>query len=283
LTQKDYTRLHINPLRFYLVDDFCQFLILDGPHAQTLGQSLVADIVLSAELDGRSTGGNGAQVVLMSVDVETDGGTSVASNVGDTLADADLVGGEFRVGRIASRQPVLGGDVTVSKDHGGQARNGVVDVGDAELGASLVGDELRESSVANTRSAIGVDVEVAESLAEVSGSEGSDSTTEGVSSGDDAVVGVGGAGSSESRGSRLSNLSPGSGEASVDGAAADDVAAGGAEEDNVGDEVSDVVAAAEGQDDLLAGVVNGDEATDTGEKTTTPVSLDLEEESAGLT
>lgn len=92
--------------------------------------------------------------------------------------------------------------------------------------------------------------------------------------GDDAEARVGGDGLVEGGGGGVGNFIPGVVEAVVDLAAVGEAAVGEAEDD-VGDEVAEVVAAADGEDDELVGAVDGDEATNAGHRAAVGMSVRL--------
>lgn len=187
----------------------------------------------------------------------------VAVRVGNAGADLDLRDCVVNGGGIASGQPELGRDVAVVEQDGRQARNGVVDVGDAELAAGLGRDEVGKDVVAHAGRAIGVDVDAVTLRAESCGCERGDGTAKGVTRGDDAEARVGGDGLADGGGGGVGDFVPGVVEAVVDFAAVGKGAVGEAEDD-VGDEVAEVVAAADGEDDELVGGVDGDEAANAG-------------------
>lgn len=198
----------------------------------------------------------------MGRDVESRG-AGVAVRVGNAGADLDLRGCVVNGGSIASGEPELGRHVAVLEENGRQTRNGVVDVGDAELAAGLVGDEVDKDVVAHAGRSVGEDVDVEALSAKIRSRESSNGTAERVARGDDAEVRVGGDGLADGGGGVVGDFVPGVVEAVVDLAAVGEGAVFEAEDD-VGDEVADVVAAADGEDDELVGGVDGDEAANAG-------------------
>lgn len=198
----------------------------------------------------------------MSGDVEARS-AGVAVGVGNAGADLDLRDCVVNGCGASGRQPVLGRDMAVVEEDGRQTRNRVVEVGDAELAAGLGSDEVGKDVVAHAGGSIRVDVDVVALGAERRGREGGDSTAEGVARGDDLEARVGGDGLADGGGGGVGDLVPGVVEAVVDLAAVGEAAVGEGEDD-VGDEVAQVVAAADGEDDELVGAVDGDEAANAG-------------------
>lgn len=184
----------------------------------------------------------------------------VAVRVGNTGADLDLGDCVVNGGGVARGQPELGRHVAVLEQDGRQTRDGVVDVRDAELAAGLGRDEVGKDVVAHTRRAVGVDVDAVALRAQIRGGERGDGAAERVAGGDDAEARVGGDGLADGGGGGVGDFVPGVVEAVVDLAAVGKGAVGEGKGD-VGDEVAEVVAAADGEDDELVGRVDGDEAT----------------------
>lgn len=149
--------------------------------------------------------------------------------------------------------------MAVLEEDGGQTRNRVVDVGDAELAAGLGSDKVGKDVVAHARRSVCVDVDVEALSAKSRSCEGGDGAAQGVARGDDAEARVGGDGLADGSGGSVGDFVPGVVEAVVDLAAVCEAAVSEAEDD-VGDEVAEVVAAADGEDDELVGAVDGDEA-----------------------
>jgi hypothetical protein len=191
-------------------------------------------------------------------DVESRG-AGIAISVSNASADLDLGGGVVNGRVTAGRQPVLGGNMTVLKEDRRQTRNGVVHVSNTELAAGLGRHEVGKDVVAHTRRSIRVDVNGEALSAKRRGRESGDSTAQGVTRGDDSEGRVGGNGLVESGGGVAGDFIPGIVEAVVDFAARSEAAVCEGE-DNVCDEVAEVVAAADGEDDQLVCAVDGDEA-----------------------
>lgn len=243
-----------------LSQTFGDLNVLFGPGREAGGKVLIRDLLLPlAELEAvRAAGTGSAEVVLVGVDVESKG-AAVALCASIALADLDV--GDFIVdgGGATGGQPVLGTGMTVAKEDGRQTGNGIVYVGDAILGAGLDGDEVDKSIVANTGAAVRVKVDGVTVTAEVSSGDGGNSTTEGVASRDDGVIGVGGLGRLDIGQEGVLDLVPGVGEASMDLAVVNKVAVVEGEE-NVSDPVADVVGATDGNDDVLLHRVRGNVA-----------------------
>lgn len=155
--------------------------------------------------------------------------------------------------------------MAVLEEDGRQTRNGVVHVGDAELAAGLGRDEVGKDVVAHAGGSVSVDVDAVALSAKSCGCEGGDGTAEGVAGGDDAEARVGGDGLADGGGGGVGDFVPGVVEAVVDLAAVGKGAVVKGEDD-VGDEVAEVVAAADGEDDELVGGVDGDEAANAGHR-----------------
>lgn len=206
-------------------------------------------------------------------DVEAKG-AAIAARVGNAVAEPHVADGIVMLVHGAPGKPVLGRDVAVAEEDGGQARDGVVAVGDAPLAAGLAGHPVGEVVVADARRAEGVDVGGDALAAQVGAREGGDGAAERVAGDDDLVVAVGGAGGVDAAGGGVGDLLPGLGEAGVDLALADEVARLPGEEE-VGDEVAEVVAAAQGEDDFAASVVDSDVATDAGPGAAARVSVGM--------
>lgn len=153
--------------------------------------------------------------------------------------------------------------MAVLEKNGRQTRNGVVDVGDAELAAGLGRDEVGKDVVAHAGRAVRVDVDAVALRAQTGGRERGDGAAQRVAGGDDAEARVGGDSLSDGGGGGVGDFVPGVVEAVVDLAAVGEGAVGEGKGD-VGDEVAEVVAAADGEDDELVGRVDGDEASNAG-------------------
>lgn len=130
-----------------------------------------------------------AKVVQVRIDVETEG-ARVAFDVSVAGADLDIADRVVGAADSSDGQPVLGGSVAVAEDDGRQARDRVVDVGDAVFGSILGGDVVANYIVADTGAPVRVNVDGDSLVAEISSSEGSNCSTEGVASGNDLEAGV---------------------------------------------------------------------------------------------
>lgn len=235
-------------------------LVLLAPIIETLLKLLIRWVIaLPAEWEG-SAAGRVTHVVQVGNDVETKS-TRIAKNVGDAIADANVAGEVVNRRRAAAGEPVLGRSVAVAKDDGRQARNGISLVRDAEHLAGLAGGKVGKLVVADAGRAVRVDVARVAGLAEVRGAQVGDGAAERVAGDDDLVARVGGQALVDGAGGSVGDFVPGVGEAGVDLAAAGEAAVL-LFEDDVCDEVADVVAAADGDDNLAADVINGGVAGD---------------------
>lgn len=250
-------------------------LVLLTPLVEALLQFLVGNVlVVTLPVDGeRSAAGSLPKVMQVRDDVEAKG-AAIAARVGNAVAEPHVADGIVILVHGAPGKPVLGRDVAVAEEDGGQARDGVVAVGDAPLAAGLAGHPVGEVVVADARRAEGVDIGGDALAAQVGAREGRDGAAERVAGDDDLVVAVGGAGGVDAAGGGVGDLLPGLGEAGVDFALADEVARLPREEE-VGDEVAEVVAAAQGEDDFAAGVVDGDVAADARPRAAARVSVGM--------
>lgn len=191
----------------------------------------------------------------MSNDVEAEG-TSVAlgvSNAGAHLKITELV---VTVGRAAGRQPNLRGGMAVAEDDGRQAGNGVVGVGDAERGARLARGVVGKDIVTDTGRAKGVNIDLVAIAAEVSTTKNGNGAAQRVTGNHDSVAGVALQTLFDSRVSAILDLVPGCSKASVDFAARGEVTVL-PREDDIGNEVADVVATTDRNNNLTADIVNG--------------------------
>ena len=156
--------------------------------------------------------------------------------------------------------------MAVAEDDWGQSWDGVIRVRNTVLARSLACDEVCEVVVADARATVGVDVDTAAVGPHVDGAECGDGTAQGVTGSNDAVAWVLVDGLGHGRLCRSGNLIPSSLETLVDFAFRDEGAVG-PREDNVGDEVANVVAAAHGEDNLLPSVVSSNVSSDASDKT----------------
>lgn len=190
----------------------------------------------------------------MGRNIEAEGAT-IALNVGEALADDDVIKPIVDGSALAARQPVFRRGVTVAKDDGRQTRHGVIAVRNTELGAGLRGHEAGKVIVAHARRPKRIHICYDARLSQVRGAEGRNGAAERVAGGDDLEVRVGFASRRHGGLDAGGDLIPGGLEARVDAAALDEVAVG-LGEDDIGDPVADVVAAADRDDDFFARVVS---------------------------
>lgn len=164
---------------------------------------------------------------------------------------------------IPTRQPVLRRNVAVPYENRRQARNRIITVRHAPLTALLAGEPVGEVVVTDARRAEGVNVHGETVATKVRRAQCCDGSTERVARSNELVAWVLVASGLHGACDGVLDLLPALGEAGVDFTFVDKVAALPGEED-VGDEVADVVAAADGEDNFLAGLVYGYVGADSG-------------------
>lgn len=157
--------------------------------------------------------------------------------------------------------------MAVASEDRGKTRDGVGFVGHTVFSSGLVGEESGEVVVANTGRAKGESITGDATSAKVCRGEGSNGTSQRVAGDDNAVAGIVLASLLDGIGGSRLDLLPGCGEASVHLALRDEAAALPGE-NNIGDEVANVVASANGEDDVFVLVVDGDVAADASLRTT---------------
>lgn len=192
----------------------------------------------------------------VSNDVEAKG-TGVALGVGDARAELKVTDCEVLVAGRAVGQPDLRGGVAVAEDDGRETRNGVDGVGNAVRDALLARGKVGKGVVSDTGSTIGIDINLVAVLAEVRATKNGNSTTKGVTGENNAVGRVGLKTFANSTVSGGLDFSPGSSEAGMELAARYQIAVL-LLEDHVGDEVTNVVAATDRNNNLTADIVNSD-------------------------
>lgn len=182
-------------------------------------------------------------------------GPAVAIRVLDAIAYLDLYFGLVLSGAPLCN-PVLGREVAIAKDDGGQPGNRVAVVRDAKVRARLPGEPVRELVVADARTSVRVNVDGDAILSKVCRGEDRSRAAEGVTRGDDAKLWILGPGRVDGPDGLVPNLAPALGEAGVDFTVVCEVAVV-PEEEHVCDEVAEAVASADGEHDFLADKVKG--------------------------
>lgn len=233
-------------------------LVLLTPVVETGLELLISRVAvaISALPLGRegSASSSLSHVVKVSNDVEAES-ASVADGVGNTRADLQVRETIVGIRRGASRQPDFRRSVAVAEEDGGKTGDGVVGVGDAELGTLGRAHVVGENIVADSGRTKAVQIARVTVAAEVGSSNDGNSTTKRVAGDDEAVALVLVEASADQVVDRAGDLIPSIGETGVHLAARGEVAVLPLE-NNIGNEVSDVVAATDGQNNLAAGVVD---------------------------
>lgn len=238
-------------------------LILLAPVVET-GFNLLICLTLPLGREG-STASSVGHVVEVSNDVKAKG-TSVALGVGNTGAKLEIANLEILVVILAGGQPDLGGGVAEPKDDGREAGNRVDSVSDAERGALLARCEVCKDIVADTWSAVSVDIDFVAVLAEVSAAKNGDSTSKGVASENNTVVGVGLQTLADTTVSSVLDFTPGSSEAGMKLAAGHQIAVL-LLENNIGDEVADIIATTDRNNNLAADIIDSNVSSNAGDGT----------------
>ncbi len=153
--------------------------------------------------------------------------------------------------------------MAVATKMGGRRGDRVITVSNAPLATRPAGHPVGEMVITYARGAKGVQIRCEAPAAEVGECEGGDSAAKRVAGDDDLVFTVGATSDADSSGGGVRYFFPGLRKTGVHLAFVDKVAVL-PDEENVGDEVADVVVAAEDEDDFAAGMVESDVTTDAG-------------------
>lgn len=233
--------------------------VLLDPLVKTLLEFVISGVDVSAvtlPLEREwCTASSVAHVVEVSDDVETEG-SCVASGAGDTRAGSEIAKTIVGVGRATSGKPDLRRCSAVAEEEWRETWHRVVGVSDTVLNTAGAVHVVGENIVTNTRRTEGVQVARNASTTEVGSGKDSDGTAERVTGNDELVALVLIQSSLDKAHGIAGNLVPGIREALVNLGARGKVAVLPGEDD-IGDEVADVVATTDGQNNLTSSVVNG--------------------------
>lgn len=160
---------------------------------------------------------------------------------------------------IPAPDPILGTDMPPAQPPRGQLRDRIIRMRDPEVAAPvLVRDEPAHHFHADPRCTVGVEVCIGPLVPDIGGGDGGDGAPETVTRDDDSIAGVRGLREGERvQHARLGFL-PRDVESPVDAAGAADGGGVDGPEGEVGDPVPDRGGTAEGEDDELAGGVDGE-------------------------
>lgn len=189
---------------------------------------------------------------------------SITADTRDALANLDLVDSIVHLGGRAAIQPVLRSDVTIPEQNRRKTRHRVVFMSNAPLATGLSREPIGKLVITDAGRTKRVHVDFETVTAQICRANGGYSAAEGVARDDELVVWVLDETGLDGLCGGVFDLVPGLGEASVQLALSGEFAVAPGEDD-VGDEVADVVAAADGEDDFLADGVAGYVGADSGE------------------